>query len=78
MASYNSRTLKIDTREFERAIHQLQGATGKTLADVVNKKLYYVARRAVWYTLTASFVKIAKEMGQNFQSAKGKRAGSRS
>ena len=54
----------------------LSAATNKSVPELVNKKLYFVARRAVWYTHIASFFKIAQELGQRFSKVKtGRRKG---
>ena len=75
--NYRSATIRVDTKEFEAAIRMLSARTGKSLPDLVAKKLYYTARRAVWYTKIASFFKISQELGQNIETVKsGKRKGS--
>lgn len=61
--------------KFERALEQYAYATGKNFSDVANKKLFYVAKRAIWYTHVADYQRIAREMGQNYTAATGKRAG---
>ena len=79
MATYNRTTLRINPaseRAFADALKKLAYAKGKNMSDVVNKKLFYVAKRAVWYTHTANAAAIARELGQNVTAAKGKRAGS--
>lgn len=76
MGQYNSTALKVDTREFMRSLRALAVAKNKNFSDVVNKKLYYVARKAVWFTKVADYQRIAQEMGQNYKPAKGKRTGS--
>ena len=67
---------RVDTREFSRAISLLAAAKKKDLANVVNKKLYYVARKSVWYTQVANYERIANELGQNYTRATGKRSNS--
>jgi len=79
VATFNRTTLRINPaseRAFADALKKLAYAKGKNMSDVANKKLYYVARRAVWYTKTANASAIARELGQNVTAAKGKRAGS--
>jgi hypothetical protein len=79
VGQFNNVTFRINAeskRKFEEALKQYAYATGKNFSDVANKKLYYVARRSVWYTQAADYQRIAREMGQNYTAAKGKRAGS--
>lgn len=79
MGQYNTVTFRINPASkaaFESALKQLAYKSGKNFSDVANKKLFYVARRSVWYTQTASAAAIAKEMGQNVTAATGRRAGS--
>lgn len=67
---------RVNTSEFNSAIRLLAAAKKKDLATVVNKKLYYVAKRSVWYTHVANYERIANELGQNYQRATGKRSNS--
>ena len=79
MGQFNNVTFRINPaseRAFADALKKLAYAKGKNMSDVVNKKLFYTARRAVWYTKAANASAIAKELGQNVTGAKGKRAGS--
>lgn len=79
MGQFNNVTFRINPaseRAFADALKQLAYAKNKNMSDVANKKLYYTARRAVWYTQVANASKIANELGQNVTAAKGKRAGS--
>ena len=56
-------TFKIDKTEFDRAMRAYREVSKRTPAEICNKKAYYIARRALWYTDKADSKKIAAELG---------------
>ncbi len=69
-------TFKVDTREFNTTLAKFSVHTKRTFTQLINKKAYYVARRAIWYTHKADYQKMANELGQILRLVKsGSRSG---
>jgi hypothetical protein len=64
-------TFKIDFTQFDRALRQYMGVTTRTLLDVLNKKAYFVARRALFETPATSKETITSSLGTVIRSKKG-------
>ncbi len=56
-------TFKIDMREFNAALGQYMAHTKRSLPDVINKKAFYVARRAVRETPATNKQAITSSLG---------------
>lgn len=50
-------------REFSHALRSYLKQTRRDLADVLNKKSYFIVRRAIWYTHKADRAKMIRELG---------------
>ncbi len=57
-------TFKIDSTEFQRTIREYARVSSHTPAEICNKKAYYIARKAIWFTHKANFGQMADELGQ--------------
>lgn len=53
-----------DVSRFESTLREYLRVTSRTLPKVVNTKLYYIARKAVWFTQKADVEHIRSELGR--------------
>ncbi len=58
----DSVTLKINPREFNATLRRYSQLSKRTPAEIVNRKAYFIARRAIWYTRKASVEGIKHEL----------------
>jgi len=55
-------TVHFDTREFDRALTKYADLTKKVPAEIVNRKAYFINRRAIWHTPKADRAGIIREL----------------
>jgi hypothetical protein len=55
---------KWDQRQFDRTLAEYLQVSKKTLAEIVNTKAYYIARKALWFTPKANAGKIRTDLGE--------------
>lgn len=65
-----SLTVHLDAREFTQTLREYAKISSRTPANICNKKAYFVARRAIWYTPKADFQSVANELGQVLTTTK--------
>jgi hypothetical protein len=58
-------TFKVDLSRFTPLLWRYAALSSHTPAYVVNKKGYYVSRRAIWYTHKADPAKVREELGEH-------------
>lgn len=62
--SLNTIKLNFDTAEMEAAIQQYAALSGKSVSDLINRKLGWVLRRALWAAHKTNYISLAAELGQ--------------
>jgi len=59
----NGVQFRVNSTEFDAALRKYAALSRRTPAEVVNKKAYYIIRRAIWHTPKADYAKMAQEIG---------------
>lgn len=63
-----NQTFRLNTREWDRVLPAYRKVSKRSLAKVINKKMAWIVRRALWYTPKADYATMARELGQQLQS----------
>ncbi len=58
----NGVTIKVDSREFTATLRKYALLSKRTPAEIVNRKAYFISRRAIWHTRKASVQGISYEL----------------
>lgn len=59
----NAVQFRVNSSQFDAALKRYAALSRRTPAQVVNKKAYYIIRRAIWHTHKAEYAKMAHEIG---------------
>lgn len=64
-----------DQTQFNEVLKEYLGWTKRTLAEVLNTKAYYIARKAIWYTAKASKESIGDSLGRFVSTSRTTKSG---